>query len=187
MKIKNNMDINTIHLNPSNELIEKIISMNFITTYQNKILYEEKHQNILNAQTHFDGKLCYILDINVLVISGDIDNLNDALSGGFIDFIRSLTKIAINPFKIATVSWGEEGKGVYYIKFDQEFLSCHFVQDDWEDTPPFTDLLTSNCFAIDSDDFYDDNEEGESPFSIVCGELYNELLSYPELLKPEWY
>ena len=186
----NNMDTNIIYLKTSKELIKKISHLkkiNLLHIYQTLSLYEDKNQNLLNAQTHFDGKLCYILDVNVLVISGDIDNLNDSLSDGFVEFIKSLTKIAINSFKIATVSWGEEGRGVYYVKCDQEFSSCHLVQDDWEETLPFQELLTVNSFDIDSDDFYDDNDEGESPFSIVCGELYNELLSYPELLKPKWF
>ena len=59
-----------------------------------------------------------------------------------------------------------------------------------EETELFKEIAKENGFDIDSDDFYDDDEnheEGRSPCHQVCNELYDKLLLEPELLAPNWY
>jgi len=199
-------NINIIKLNNDKSHIEddiivfdnkKYVLGDLISIYKTKKQYEEENSELDFAQTHFEDKLAYIENIHVLAISGNIDDLNDQFNysddidlDSFEKFIKKISAIATNPFKIATVSWEESGIGVYYIKFNKDFQSIRLGFDDWEETELFKEIAKENGFDIDSDDFYDDDEnheEGRSPCHQVCNELYDKLLLEPELLAPNWY
>ena len=168
-----------------------------IAIFKNEKQYKEANSGIEFAQTHFEDKLGYIDDIHTFIIGGDIDDLSDQFAysddmdiDGFEEFIKGLSNIATKPFKIATVSWEENGIGVYYIKYDKRFQSIRLGFDDWEEADLFKKIAKENDFDINSDDFYNDDEnheDGRSPCYQVCDELYNQLLSEPELLAPDWY
>ena len=168
-----------------------------ITILKNEKQYKEENSGIEFAQTHFDDKLGYIDDTHTFIIGGNIDDLNDQFHysddmdiDGFEELIRVLSEIATKPFKIATVSWEESGIGVYYIKYGKTFQSVRLDFDDWEETALFKEVAKENKFDINSDDFYDDDEDhedGSSPCQQVCDKLYNQLLSEPELLAPDWF
>jgi len=168
-----------------------------ITIYKDEKKYKEDNSGIEYAQTHFEDKLGYIDDNHIFIIGGNIDDLSDQFFysdewdiDNFEEFIKGLSKISTKPFKIATVSWEESGIGVYYIKYDKTFQSIRLGFDDWEDTDLFKEVAKENKFNINSDDFYDDDEsheDGSSPCHQVCDKLYNQLISDPELLSPDWY
>jgi len=168
-----------------------------ITIYKDEKKYKEDNSGIEFAQTHFEDKLGYIDDNHIFIIGGNIDDLSDQFFysdewdiDNFEEFIKGLSKISTKPFKIATVSWEESGIGVYYIKYDKTFQSIRLGFDDWEDTDLFKEVAKENKFNINSDDFYDDDEsheDGSSPCHQVCDKLYNQLISDPELLSPDWY
>ena len=194
-----NLDKNKSHIDDDKLIVDnkKYSLDDLITIYKTEEQYEDENSELKFAQTHFGDKLAYIEDIHVLITGGDIDNLNDQLSDSddididsFEEFIKELSKIAVNPFKVATVSWEESGIGVYYMKFNKDFKSIRLDFDDWEETELFKEIAKENDFDIDGDDFYDDDddhEEGRSPCYQVCDQLYDQLLSDPELLKPDWY
>jgi hypothetical protein len=165
-----------------------------ITIFKNEKQYKEENSGIEFAQTHFEDKLGYIEDTHTFIIGGDIDDSSNAIwddvAEGFEEFIEGLSKIATKPFKIATVSWEENGIGVYYIKYDTSFQSVRLGSDDWEETDLFKEIAKENGFDMNSDDFIEedeDHEDGKSPCDQVCDELYNQLLSAPESLAPNWY
>jgi hypothetical protein len=166
-----------------------------ITIFKTENQYKEENSGIEFAQTHFDDKLGYIEDTHTFIIGGNIDDLHDQFhysddmdSDGFEELIRVLSEIATKPFKIATVSWEESGIGVYYIEYGKTFQSVRLDFDDWEETALFKEVAKENKFDINSDDFYDDDHEnGSSPCQQVCDKLYNQLLSEPELLAPDWF
>ena len=57
-------------------------------------------------------------------------------------------------------------------------------------TDLFKEIVKKKKFDINNDDFYDDDEnhlDGSSPCQQVCDKIYNQLLSEPELLAPDWY
>ena len=168
-----------------------------ITIFKNEKQYKEKNCGIEFAQTHFEDKLGYIDDTHTFIIGGNIDDLSDQFHysddidiDGFEELIRVLSEIATKPFKIATVSWEESGIGVYYIKSGKTFQSVRLDFDDWVDMDLFKEVAKENKFDINSDDFYDDDEsheDGSSPCHQVCDKLYNQLLSEPVLLAPDWF
>jgi len=168
-----------------------------ITVYKDEKKYKEDNSGIEFTQTHFEDKLGYIDDNHIFIIGGNIDDLSDQFFysdeldiDNFEEFIKGLSKISTKPFKIATVSWEESGIGVYYIKSGKTFQSVRLDFDDWEDTDLFKEVAKENKFDINSDDFYDDDEsheDGSSPCHQVCDKLYNQLISDPELLSPDWY
>jgi hypothetical protein len=168
-----------------------------ITLFKNESKYKEENSGIEFAQTHFEDKLGYIDDTHTLMIGGNIHDLSDQLSysddvdiDGFEELMKRLSEIATKPFKIATVSWEENGIGVYYIKYDKTFKSVRLDFDDWEETDLFKEIVKKKKFNINNDDFYDDDEnhlDGSSPCQQVCDKIYNQLLSEPELLAPDWY
>ena len=172
-------------------------SDNLITIFKDEGIYKEKNSGIEFAQTHFEDKLGYIDDNHIFIIGGNIDDLSDQFTysdvediDSFEEFIKELSKTTISPFKIATVAWEENGICVYYIKYDKTFQSVRLDFDDWEETDLFKEVAKEHKFDINSDDFYDDDEDhedGSSPCHQVCDKLYNQLISEPELLSPDWY
>ena len=199
-------NINIIKLNHDKSIIDNDILIinnkkydlgDLITIFKTKEQYEEENSELNFAQTHFEDKIAYIEDMHLLVVGGNIDDLSDELDycddldiNSFEEFIKEISQVAIEPFKIATVSWEGDGIGVYYMKYDETFQSVHLDHDDWEETKLFNQIAKDNDLDIDSDDFYDDDvnhDEGWSPCRQVCDELYNDLLSDPELLSPDWY
>ena len=168
-----------------------------ITIFKDEKKYKEENSGIDFAQTHFEGKLGYIDDTHTFIIGGNIDDLSDQFFysdeldiDNYEEFIKGLSRISTKPFKIATISWEENGIGVYYIKYDKTFQSVRLGFDDWEDTDLFKEVAKENKFNINSDNFYDDDENhenGSSPCHQVCDKLYNLLISEPELLSPDWY
>jgi hypothetical protein len=168
-----------------------------ITIFKDEKIYKEENSGIEFSQTHFEDKLGYIDDNHTFIIGGNIDDLSDQFFysdeldiDNFEEFIKGLSRISTKPFKIATIAWEENGIGVYYIKYDKTFQSVRLGFDDWEDTDLFKEVAKENKFDINSDDFYDDDEDhenGSSPCHQVCDKLYNQLISDPELLSPDWY
>ena len=197
---------NVIKLNHTKSYIEgdllfidkKSYSPNdFITIFKDEGVYKAKNSGIEFTQTHFEDKLGYIDDNHIFIIGGNIDDLSDQFAysddeniNSFEEFIKELSKTTISPFKIATVAWEENGICVYYIKYDKTFQSVRLDFDDWEETDLFKEVAKKNKFDINSDEFYDedeDHEDGSSPCHQVCNKLYNQLLSEPVLLAPDWY
>ena len=174
-----------------------------IKVFKTEKQYTEENSGIEFAQTHFGGKLAYIEDTHTFVVGGNIDDLieqfyeSDAIDDrpqysteDFEEFIFELSKITVEPFKIATVAWEENGICVYYIKYDKTFQSVRLDFDDWEETDLFKKIAKEYKFDVNSDDFYDDDEDhedGSSPCHQICDKLYNQLLSELELLAPDWY
>ena len=168
-----------------------------ITIFKDEKEYKEKSSGIEFVQTHFEDKLGYIDDTHTFMIGGNIDDLSDQFSysddmdiDSFEELIKGLSEIATKPFKIATVAWEENGIGVYYIKYDKIFQSVRLDFDDWEETDLFKKIAKEYKFDVNSDDFYDDDEDhedGSSPCHQICDKLYNQLLSELELLVPDWY
>jgi hypothetical protein len=168
-----------------------------ITIFKNEKQYKEKNCGIEFAQTHFEDKLGYIDDTHTFIIGGNIDDLSDKFSYSdevdidcFEEFIKELSKITAAAFKIATVSWEENGRCVYYIKYDKTFQSVRLDFDDWEESDLFKEVAKELKLDMNSDDFYDDDdhhEDGSSPCQQICDKLYNQLLSEPELLAPDWF
>ena len=139
-----------------------------ITIFKDEKKYKEENSGIDFAQTHFEDKLGYIEDTHTFIIGGDIDDLSDQFAysddmdiDGFEEFIKGLSKIATKPFKIATVSWEENGIGVYYIKYDKSFQSVRLDFDDWEETDLFKEIAKENGFDMNSDDFIEEDEDHE--------------------------
>ena len=172
-------------------------SDDLITIFKDEGIYKEQNSGIEFTQTHFEDKLGYIDDNHIFIIGSNIDDLSDQFAysddeniNSFEEFIKELSKTTISPFKIATVAWEENGICVYYIKYDKTFQSVRLDFDDWEETDLFKEIAKKNKFDINSDEFYDDDEDhedGSSPCHQVCDKLYNQLLSVPELLAPDWY
>ena len=197
---------NVIKLNPNKSYTEGDLlfidkksfnSDDLITIFKDEEIYKKENSGIEFAQTHFEDKLGYIDDNHIFIIGGNIDDLSDQFTysdvediDSFEEFIKELSKITTTPFKIATVAWEENGRCVYYIKYDKTFQSVRLDLDDWEETDLFKEVAKEHKFDINSDDFYDDDEDhedGSSPCHQVCDKLYNQLLSVPELLAPDWY
>ena len=168
-----------------------------ITIFKDEKTYKKENSGIEFVQTHFEDKLGYINDNHIIIIGGNIDDLSDKFSYSdevdidcFEEFIKELSKITAAAFKIATVAWEENGRCVYYIKYDKTFQSVRLDFDDWEESDLFKEVAKENKFDINSDDFYDDDdhhEDGSSPCQQICDKLYNQLLSEPELLAPDWF
>ena len=187
---KSNYENNTLFINGKSHVLGDLI-----TFFKTKEEYIEVNSGLEYAQSHFSDKLAYIENIHALVIGSNIDDLSDRICFSdiidcedIIEFTLELSKIAIDPFKIAAVSWEERGIGVYYIKYENDFKTEYLSFDDWEETDLFKNLAKDNGFDINCDDFYeDDPKTDKSSFSKIIDEVYNELLSNPLLLAPDWY
>ena len=167
-----------------------------ITIFKDEKTYKKENSGIEFVQTHFEDKLGYINDNHIIIIGGNIDDLSDKFSYSdevdidcFEEFIKELSKITAAAFKIATVAWEENGRCVYYIKYDKTFQSVRLDFDDWEESDLFKEVAKELKLDMNSDDFYDDDhhEDGSSPCQQICDKLYNQLLSEPELLAPDWF
>jgi hypothetical protein len=187
---KSNYEKNTLFIDSNKYELGGLISL-----FKTEKIYIEANSGLEYAQSHFGDRLAYIENIHAFVIGSNIDDLSDQICfsdnidlEGIIEFTLELSKIALDPFRIAAVSWEERGIGVYYIKYENDFKTEYLSFDDWEETDLFKNLAKDNGFDIDSDDFYEDDPiTFKSPSSKIIDEVYNELLSNPLLFAPDWY
>jgi len=165
----------------------------FLDIFKTEKEYVKENGPIEQVISHFDGKLAYIEDTCSIFVGGDIDDLSDQISYlddsnayNFEEFIEQVSIVSNNPFQISTVCWEEIGIGVYYIDFEKDLKSLRLGSDEWEGTEVFIDLAKDKGYDTESDDFYDNdivNEDSRTQCMEVCMDIYDMLLSEPELLR----